>query len=72
MNLEKVIITVKECRTYQIVMSTENGYDMPKSSQELVELSIEIGNGIDLKDYDNREMFEDSFKVENVEYIDKN
>ncbi len=38
MNTEKVVFTVTEMRVYTITASEENGWDMPESANELVEL----------------------------------
>jgi hypothetical protein len=38
MNIEKVVLTVKEERTHTIVISQENGFAMPKTANELVDM----------------------------------
>ena len=67
MNIKEIVLYVTETRTYEIVFSEENGYDMPENANELVEyvnnvrssphLSDEslIHSSIKVTDYDIKE-----------------
>jgi hypothetical protein len=40
MNIKELIFDVTETKTYQITISEENGWDMPKTPKELIEIDI--------------------------------
>jgi len=58
MNIEKVIITIKEEITRTIVISEEYGFDMPRTANELVNM-VKIA-----KDSPNLFMFKESTSTE--------
>jgi len=58
MNIEKVILTVKEEITRTIVISEEYGFDMPRTANELVNM-VKIA-----KDSPNLFMFKESTSIE--------
>jgi len=38
MNIKEIVFDVTVTETYQVIVSSEEGYDMPKSPKELVEM----------------------------------
>ena len=52
MNIKEIIFDVSVTKTYQIIMSAEQGYDMPKTAKEL----IDTVNTIHCQPYDHLEV----------------
>lgn len=69
--LEKVIIRVSRTQIQEIEISELNGYDMPKTSQELADLAIGIQNNPAQFIDEDWELINDDTKVESVQFIDK-
>ncbi|MCJ8293742.1 MAG: hypothetical protein MJK15_04980 [Colwellia sp.] len=44
MNIEKMVFEFRETKIYTLTVSAENGWDMPKDGNRLVELTNEIKN----------------------------
>jgi len=47
MKIEEITFRVTQTRSYVIVMTEENGYDMPSSPKQLVDLVTEVRNDPD-------------------------
>ena len=68
--LEKIIITASRTQIQEVVISKENGYDMPKTSQEFADLVLQIRNFPD-QFIDSERWDDEDEKVESVQFIDK-
>ena len=70
--LKEIRITLERVSTIEIVMNDENGYDMPKNSQELAELAVSIRNNraFDIEDHEWKSDDTET-NITSVEYIDE-
>ncbi len=71
-NLKEIRIILKEVRTKEIVISEENGCDMPKNAKELIELSNSLQN-VDFlatSDYPGKWQVEE-LQNQSIKYIDE-
>ena len=69
--LKKIKIEFRRLQVQHIEISEENGYDMPKTSQQLADLAVDIRDNID--SFVDRVKWEtvDDIHIEEVKYIDE-
>ena len=69
--LKKIKIEFRRLQIQHIEISEENGYDMPKTSQQLADLAVDIRDNID--SFVDRVKWEtvDDIHIEEVKYIDE-
>lgn len=67
--LKEVSFTVTETKVYEVVMNGEKD-SLPKNSQEIADLSVELKNEFNLDNFNNKILISNEMKVEDIKFID--